>query len=162
MPRGVFPHKKGRRIPVEVCLLRHRKIDSNGCWIWTGSTSRHNGKITYGRIRIDYRNHGVHRVSYELYRGTIPSGLTIDHLCRQTLCFNPDHLEAVSLRENILRGNGIAARSVKKTHCKYGHPFSKENTKIRTSTTHRLCIECERNFKRAYRERLLRARTLAS
>lgn len=74
---------------------RYRVSDS-GCWIWQGSVSN----TGYGRIGSRY----AHRVSYERSNGPIPDGLTIDHLCRTTLCVNPDHLEPVTHRENVLRG----------------------------------------------------------
>lgn len=48
----------------------------------------------------------AHRLAYERAKGAIPAGLQIDHLCRVRECVNPDHLEAVSQRENIRRGRG--------------------------------------------------------
>lgn len=65
----------------------------------------------------------AHRVSYEMTRGKILPGLTIDHLCRASLCVNPDHLEAVTMRTNLLRGNGWSGRHARKTHCPRGHSY---------------------------------------
>ena len=80
-----------------------------------------------GKVR-----YGPHRFAYELLVGPIPKGLTIDHVkskeCISTLCVNPAHLEAVTLRENILRGNGLAAMNAKKTHCPQGHPYDYVNS----------------------------------
>lgn len=73
--------------------------DQNGCWIW----QRPPGRNGYGRLSIDNRPTYAHRVAWELHRGPIPEGLTIDHLCRVRLCVNPDHLEPVTLAENALR-----------------------------------------------------------
>lgn len=97
------------------------------CWIWVGC----HDKKGYGQIRVDGRMEKAHRVSYELAHGQIPDGLTIDHLCRNHPCVNPAHLEAVTLKENILRGESPPAQRAKVTHCPQGHPYDEQNTKIR-------------------------------
>jgi len=86
---------------------------STGCWIWT-STIDPQG---YGRFHIGARGaakRGAHRVAYELAIGPISDGLTLDHLCRVRRCVNPAHLEAVTLKVNILRGEGAVARQVRR------------------------------------------------
>lgn len=75
---------------------RQVEKQSNGCWLWMGRR-RWSG---YGL----FRGHGAHRIAYMLARGSIPEGLVLDHLCRVRPCVNPDHLEAVTDRENIRRG----------------------------------------------------------
>ena len=106
------------------------KVDQRGpdeCWPWLASTTSHG----YGTLRLWPTGAlTAHRVAYELAYGEIPEGLTIDHLCRNRICCNPYHLEAVSLHENILRGNGRSAINARKTHCIRGHRFSAENTYI--------------------------------
>ncbi len=62
-----------------------------------------------------------HRFAYRELRGKIPEELVIDHLCRVRHCVNPWHLELVTTRENILRGEGASARNARKTHCDNGH-----------------------------------------
>src|SRR5580698_2584776 len=78
---------------------------TESCWNWKGGKT--NG---YGCFQIAKVNFRAHRLAYELLRGPIPTGLHLDHLCRNRSCVNPDHLEPVTQRENTLRGEGIAAQ----------------------------------------------------
>ena len=86
---------------------------------------------------------GAHRVSYQLVVGEIPEGLTLDHLCRNPSCVNPDHLEPVTTKENILRGVSKIAQQARQTHCKRGHPFDEENTMIVRGSA-RQCRACNK------------------
>ena len=72
----------------------------------------------------------AHRVAYELVKGKIPAGLELDHLCRNRICCNPAHLEAVTGRENSLRGVSPWAKNACATHCPRGHPYDAENTYV--------------------------------
>ena len=98
-------------------------IGSEGCWTWSGP-SKHHG---YGHLQIGKKMVLAHRYSYELAKGEIPRGLELDHLCRNTSCVRPDHLEPVTHRENMLRGRSDSAKNARKTHCKRGHSFSGDN-----------------------------------
>lgn len=120
------------------------KVDKSGdCWLWQGAT---NGK--YGRLRRDLVWHYAHRFAYELERGPIPEGMTIDHLCREKLCCNPAHLEVVTLRENILRSESASAIHARKKVCFKGHEF--DRTRIKTNGRPvRWCSVCERERAKA-------------
>lgn len=88
---------------------RHTEEDrghETPCWVWTGPTSRgRNGRgKPYGKSSFgDGKHQYAHRAYYERHTGPIPEGMHIDHLCRETLCVNPDHLEAVTVTENNRR-----------------------------------------------------------
>ena len=119
---------------------------NSGCWLWFGAWSQKTG---YGFIQSgDGKLDLAHRVSYRMFVGEIPEGMQLDHLCRVRGCVNPAHLEAVSCKTNIRRGNTgrvAAERQLSKTHCKYGHPYSEENTIItkgREGRGGRLCRTC--------------------
>ena len=96
------------------------------CWLWQAVTV--NGYGFLGRGRRGAGNIYAHRFSYELLVNPIPEGLEIDHLCRVRKCVNPDHLEAVSRRTNLLRGLTQPAKHLAKTHCPAGHPYDLFNT----------------------------------
>ena len=115
------------------------------CWLWTGF--KRNG---YGHFWVRGRLIQAHRFAYELLVGPIPTGLTLDHLCRNRSCVNPKHLEAVSMRTNILRGNNLSARYAQATHCVHGHPFDLFNTLIGRKGQRR-CRACHRAEQRKYR-----------
>jgi hypothetical protein len=91
----------------------------------------------------------VHRLAYEVFVGPIPDGLQIDHLCRQRACCNPDHLEAVTCRVNLLRGDTITAREAATTHCPQGHEYTEANTYRRPDNPiKRDCKICRRERQR--------------
>lgn len=115
---------------------------TSGCWLWRGNL----GASGYGRFKFVGGEAKAHRVSYELSVGPIPEGLVLDHLCRNTWCVNPRHLEPVTNRENTLRGIGAPAVNARKTHCNEGHPLSGDNLRIYVDSygEHRRCLKCKR------------------
>ena len=108
------------------------------CWLWTSAINWGG----YAKFRIGKRDVYAHRWAYEHIVGPIPEGMDLDHLCRVRRCVRPDHLEPVTHQENVLRGEGIAARQAQKTHCPKGHEYTPENT--RTYRGHRYCRTCSR------------------
>lgn len=123
---------------------------NTGCWLWLRSlASGGYGQTTTGwRTRSGQRSEVLaHRVSYILLCGPIPEDMHIDHLCRQRTCVNPDHMEVVTLGENVLRGDGLSARAARRTHCNYGHEFTPENT-YHPKRGGRACRQCFREAAR--------------
>ena len=131
------------------------EITEDGCWLWTGPQFNNSRGHPYGRMRIMGGSIRAHQLSYELLVGPILDGLEIDHLCKNCLCVNPSHLEPVTHRENVLRGDGFAARNARKTHCPKGHPYDENNTMI--SNGGRDCRECGRTRNRQRQARRRRA-----
>lgn len=136
------------------------KVDkTEACWTWTGSIDQHG----YGYFRTNGRRYAAHRFSYLLARGDIPKGLVVDHLChgwdtnckaegnwcRHRSCVNPDHLEAVTQRENLLRGHGVSGQAARRTHCPQGHPYDEANTYFQGGD--RRCRACREARKAAAR-----------
>lgn len=113
---------------------------NSGCWLWLACDNG-NGYPVFDMRRPPFR-YG-HRFSYLAFKGPIPEGCEIDHLCMVRCCVNPDHLEAVSHRTNILRSpNTFGGKFARQTHCLRGHEFTDENT--RHYRNGRWCRECLR------------------
>ena len=115
--------------------------DPGGCWNWTASKYR-NG---YGSFWDGTRGVKAHRFSWEQINGVVHEGFELDHLCRNKECVNPQHLEAVTHRENIMRGDGpelLRQYYLSRTHCPLGHPYDNENTYIKPSNGGRQCRVC--------------------
>ena len=113
----------------------------SGCWIWKGYLDK-NG---YGCFRVKGKTHLAHRFSWEYYNGKIPDKKEMDHLCRNTTCVNPQHLEPVTHRENNHRGRNWERE---RTHCPQGHEFTEYNTYHHKG--HRHCRMCRQIRKRKH------------
>lgn len=130
------------RAPLKDRFMAKVRQAGEGCWEWTGGKS----SAGYGAIRAgapEFSMLKAHRVSYELFRGPIPEGLVIDHLCMNKGCVNPAHLEVVAGKENSTR------YSRARTHCKRGHQLTPETDNVRPGQ--RSCRICHReNYRRWY------------
>ena len=146
----VYPSKprRGRELPINLSSREAERFwlfveeQPSGCWEWIGSRDVRHGYGHYPVCRARWSNLRAHRVAWTLLRGPLPLDITIDHLCRNRACVNPDHLEPVTNRENILRGESPTAINARKTHCKRGHEFTEENS--RTKDGRRECRVCIR------------------
>jgi len=125
------------------------KVDRfSRCWNWTGDIDRkgyakfwYNGKTGRGAQFV-----------YKVFRGPIPKGHEPDHLCKNTSCVNPEHLDAVTRHENLIRGDSPVGINARKLRCYKGHPFNAKNTYVvmRNGHPQRSCRKCstERTMKR--------------
>jgi hypothetical protein len=119
----------------------------SGCWIWLGATRNTPHGARYGQIRRNKKLLAAHIEIYKVLVGEIPKDKELDHLCRNTLCVNPKHLEAVTHQVNILRGVSPTAVNARKTHCPLGHKFTPRKGG-------RICRTCANRANRAYRARM--------
>lgn len=110
------------------------------CWKLPHRTD----KTEYARVKVHYKFVMVHRAVYKHLIGSIPKGLTLDHLCRNRWCVHPNHVEPVTHRVNTLRGDGPTARNAQKTTCPKGHQLSPR-------TGGRYCKTCNRDAMRRRR-----------
>lgn len=136
-------------LPLRDRVLSRLILDPSGCLLWTGATT----KGGYGVVGAERPTRGilyVHRLMYEWFVGPIPDGKQIDHLCRVRHCAAPAHLEAVTLRVNVLRGEGPSAQASRRTHCPQGHPYDAANTyRFRTYRQCRACWPIKKRKKSA-------------
>jgi hypothetical protein len=131
-------------------FLTKFEVCEDGCWQWSASLNTGG----YGHIYCDEQK-GVrvaHRLAYAHFVGPIPDGLELHHVCRNRRCVNPVHLRAVTRTEHVrLEGNNPNAA---KTHCKRGHEFTPENTRLKRNDrggrvwTERVCRACSREARR--------------
>lgn len=124
---------------------------SSPCWVSNRATQP-NG---YTKIGYQNRTYLTHRVSYAAFVGPVPDGLVLDHLCRVRACVNPDHMEPVTTRENLVRGHTRTARQVAATHCPQGHAYDEANTYWRRDRLGRMCRLCRDQARRRSRDGLI-------
>lgn len=138
------------RRPAMDRFIENIELADSGCIEWTGGMNGSGyGQFYVGRDANPSTGKGyAHRWSYVTFVEPIPDGLHIDHLCRNPKCVNPDHLEAVTRVENVLRGESQWARNARKSECPSGHPLSGDNLR-HTSRGERRCRECDRLRSRA-------------
>jgi hypothetical protein len=126
-------------------------IDDEGCWVWRGDKKK---RATH--MKVDGRQMAAYRWVYERDIGPIPDGFTIDHLCRNPGCVNPQHLEPVTIAENVARARRDYAAD--RDRCVSGrHPWPE--SAVRLGKAQRLqCEECRNERRRKNRDGVDRAK----
>jgi len=148
-------------------FIKRVSVAASGCWEMDGWHDR-DGYAHFHKSKYESK---AHRISYEFHKGKIPTGLTIDHLCKNKGCVNPEHLEPVTSEENAsrhkaegfkrwyaglpeneqraflerssIKASHIAAKKkLAATHCKRGHEWKPETTYIVPGNGHRRCNIC--------------------
>lgn len=120
--------------------------DDNGCWPWIAAVSASTG---YGKFWTGQRLVNAHQYAFQRAVGMDRNpGYEIDHLCRNRVCVNPEHLELVTKAENIRRSSAPGANNRAKTQCPRGHPYDVVNTLF--SGGRRRCRICMRAWWRRW------------
>jgi hypothetical protein len=119
------------------------KPELGKCWIWLAAQDGHG----YGVFGLNGSSHKAYRVSYKWLKGNIPTNMQLDHLCRNRICVNPEHLEIVTQIENLRRGiydrlNGKCSKGV--------HDMTEDNVYINPTTGKSRCRACRNEYRRKY------------
>ena len=123
-----------------------KKINTDECMLWArGCNSQGYGSWT---SLINGSRKRAHRVMYECFIGEIPNGMTIDHLCKCPSCINVEHMEVVTIQENISRSGGVSSINKSKIVCKRGHPLSGNNLYVYKNM--RKCKTCMRDYGKSW------------
>src|ERR1700690_1299560 len=127
--------------------------DLGPCHLWVGYVNGNGyGHFYFGHTVPGHIKGNAHRFSYWRKHGDIPAGMDLDHLCRNRSCVNPDHLEAVPRKENLMRGLTAPAINAAKTRCPYGHEYANHNLIIKKDGGRacRICVNeaQKRKFKK--------------
>jgi len=142
---------KFRGTPEERFWRKVPKAATDQCWEWDGRRD----KDGYGTLRVGPTQVRAHRFSYELHHG--PTELLVRHRCNNPPCVNPAHL-VPGTHEDNMADRKAAGNYPAKTHCKLGHPYTKDNTSI-SHDGRRYCRTCRARRSREQRERRARIRT---
>ena len=136
MKASVMKRKRRKADPLVRFEAKYIPEPNSGCWLWVGALDGH-GYGTFGAGGRDDGTVKAYRWSYERFKGPVPVGLDLDHLCRVRCCVNPDHLEAVTRSENLKR-SPLMGRQQHKTACPLGHKYT--GLDARGSRICRVCI----------------------
>lgn len=116
----IWNQNKPAHVSQQYILERSIPEPNSGCWIWLLSLGRD------GYAQGKYET--AHRISFRGFKGSIPEGLEVDHICKTRWCVNPEHLRAVTHLENMSTADAITNhRNRRKTHCINGHELSGYN-----------------------------------
>lgn len=160
-----FPYGQKEEV-LRFCSKLH--ISTSGCLEWNAGRTSHG----YGVFDINGKSDYVHRWSYLWANGKLTpknpkepksQEIQVDHTCLNRVCVNPKHLEEVTLRVNVLRGNGVFAVNARKVQCPRGHRYSPDNTMIQkrpNSRGVRVCRTCARAAWHVWKKKTLIAKLI--
>jgi hypothetical protein len=145
---SLVPDAEAKRLAL-LKVLPRIKVNENGCWVWQGWCNPDWG---YGHTSWRGRQWAVHRLIWTAMRGDIPAGKILCHRCDNPPCCNPEHLWLGTDQENHIDKTAKGRHhydKATKTHCKWGHEFSPDNTRYtkvegRPDLKRRACMECQR------------------
>lgn len=128
----------------------------DGCWVWKGGKSG-----SYGRVAFGPRSERVHRVAWAVANGKWPHGMHVHHECRNRVCVNPAHLQAldagahslISSSEDFPEETHYSRVLKARTHCPRGHAYTPQNTYV-NAKGYRACRACGREHVARKRARL--------
>src|SRR5712692_8182930 len=135
--REIYMTKITEDDKVEKRFFEKIEINDNNCWVLKASDNLQ----VYGQFYYNGKTILAHRFSFEYFKEKIEPNNVIDHICKNTLCVNPNHLEQVTTRENVMRGMGVTSINDKKTHCSRGHLLEGENV-YSYGKNYRQCMTC--------------------
>ncbi len=115
-------------ITVDEYIAHKSRYDENGCLIWYGKINPQGyPELTKAQANKSGFWLVYHYMWYKHTTTRVKRPSQLDHLCRVRACIQPTHLEVVTARENLMRGNTLARRNAEKTHCPQGHPYDNVN-----------------------------------
>lgn len=146
--RVANPHKPApQATPLELIDRAARRSfeDPNGCWVFTGALSQ-----GYGRVGHKRQTWLLHRLAYAAMVEDVGPDLTLDHLCRNRACWNPDHLEPVPIGVNVSRALSPNRAAFRGGECRRGHDITDPHN-VYDYNGRRQCAECARENARRRR-----------
>jgi HNH endonuclease len=150
--RFIRGHSFGRPPLTEAAIIQRfwaRVVRGEGCWGWTGWLRKADQRPIY-RARYAYV------WSYELTIGPVPPGYICHHVCENSQCVNPYHIQLMTQGEHLkLHGNTGDHYQAHKLRCPQGHPYDDANTYVyhrKDGGVERHCRLCRSDAKRRWNE----------